>query len=245
MRNYADKFRRYAAFSVSEIKSLTITVILLSFIVAFDDGRKTFDAALWAGNFLMWLLIVLASVLIKQLGHRFVAIGYGFRVEYKLWWYGILIGLAISFVTLGGVWLLIPGGIVIHHMAVHRMGWFRYGINLRAFSMIALAGPVANIIFATLIKSLQTYTPLISATNQAANNIFLFNVAFAVWSMLPIPPLDGSRIIYDSRLIYFFTFGTIAGYGLFAFLGINSILLALVAGIIVWYLYYHYGEREL
>ncbi len=244
MRNYSDKIKRYMPFNAPEIKALIITIICLTFIVAFNDKRADFSLFDWTSNFIFWLIIVTISVIVKQLGHRLIGIFYGFRVEYKLWWYGLIIGLLIAFVSRGNIWLLIPGGIMIHQLSVHRIGWFRYGTNMRAFSIIALFGPLANILFATLIKTLQIWLHIFPAESLVVDRIFLFNMAYAAYNLLPIPPLDGSRIIYDSRLIYIFTATSIAAYAFLAWLKIYSYIFALVIGIIAWLLFYLYVERK-
>jgi Zn-dependent protease len=80
----------------------------------------------------------------------------------------------------------------------------------RDFLWIALAGPLANIllalvaaiIFHTVInlygeelmgdrQGLKIIEPLFSITNSLIN----LNVALALFNLLPIPPLDGSRIL--------------------------------------------------
>lgn len=238
MRNYNDKIKRYFPFSASELKSIIISIIILILIVGFNDGSKEFNTTNWIINFFTWGIIVTISFLVKQTGHRLLGLFYGFRVEYKLWWYGILISLALTIVTRGKLWVLLTGGIMIHHMKVHRLGWFRYGTNMRAFSMIALAGPVANILFATLIKTFQIWFHLFPADSILVQDIYLFNLALAAFSLLPFPPLDGSRIMFDSRLIYVFTFVAFASYAIFAYFKIYSYLLAIIVAIIAWLFYY-------
>ena len=56
--------------------------------------------------------------------------------------------------------------------------------------LVAIAGPIANLIFAQFLVLLYRLT---------ANEIFLLgtylNLGLAVFNLLPIPPLDGSRIL--------------------------------------------------
>jgi Zn-dependent protease len=243
MKNFADKFRRYGKFNISEVKAITITIIILTMIVAFNDKSEIFSFSNWIGNFIIWLAIVSVSVIVKTIGHKLMGTLYGFRVEYKLWWYGLLISLAVMLASAGNIWLLLPGGIIIHHLAVHRIGWWRYGLNMRALALISFSGPLACIIFATFIKTIQLWTPFVPAESILIDRIYLFNLAFAAFSMLPIPPLDGSRIMFNSRLLYSFTAGCIISYAVLAYLQIYSWIFALILGILILSFYYYSFEK--
>ncbi|MNV57770.1 Peptidase family M50 [compost metagenome] len=75
--------------------------------------------------------------------------------------------------------------------------------------LVALAGPASNLILAvvfTLLFKLLYMAGVISDSFVATSvgeiiiNIFLisiqFNVLFAVFNMLPIPPFDGSKVLF-------------------------------------------------
>ncbi len=39
-----------------------------------------------------------------------------------------------------------------------------------------------------------------------------FNLLYAIYNAIPFPPLDGSRMIFSSRLAYFFFAGLMLGF---------------------------------
>jgi hypothetical protein len=244
MGNYWDLLKRYYPFTTEEIKAMIISVFALTLIVAFNDKSETFELGHWMGNFLMWLGIVAVSFLVFQTGHRLAGIKVGYKVEYQLWWYGLLFGLVVMLLSRGSVWILIPGGIWIHHLAVHRLGRFRYGPNVFSFSMVALCGPLACLLFGGFIKTLEVWFGFSLFGPEFVHNIFLFNLAFAAYSLLPIPPLAGSRILFHSRMIYALALGTFASYAILITLRVYSFIYAVIIGILVWLIYYIWFEKK-
>ena len=71
------------------------------------------------------------------------------------------------------------------------------GNNLGRWGMlwVAAAGPISNLLIAVLAALLLKFLPLTSLTYLVLNTVLGINVVLAVFNLLPIPLLDGSRII--------------------------------------------------
>lgn len=63
-------------------------------------------------------------------------------------------------------------------------------------ALVALAGPLTNFLLAFVAFFLSTKISLHQSLMPIASNFVMINLGFFVFNLLPIPPLDGSRVIY-------------------------------------------------
>ena len=240
-----DLLRRYGKFSPSEIKNLIVCILGMAFIISFRDwgNGPSFDFAIGIINFIIATVIVTLSVLWHELGHRLAGVGTGFKVEFKLYSFGLITGIILAIVSRGYVWFLITNAILIFIIPTHRLGWIRYGPNIFGFGQISAWGPLFSIFFAIILKLVWTIIP--SAILLKAVH---FNILYAIWNILPIPPADGSRTYFGSRMVYVFEFSTIVVAGILLYVNLNpllTIIVSLLVAAIIWVLYYVTLENRL
>ena len=180
--------------------------------------------------YILSALVVLIALTVHEFSHGFAA--------YKL---GDPTAKSLGRLSLNPIKHLDPIGAIC--MLFFHVGWAKpVPINARYFkkpkrdfALVALAGPLANLVMAFLSAFLYLFLyalwrdiVFVSAFRLAlAENVLLFlqlfhviNIGLAIFNLLPIPPFDGSRIlnvilpqrIYFSimkyeRQIYFFVLG--------------------------------------
>ncbi len=237
-----DKLKRYYAFTPNEIKGLTIATLVTAFIISFNDWGKGNDVNISLGffNFFIAILIVAVSFLIHISMQRVWSLGTGYRLEWKMWGFGLLLGLIFVFLSNGKFWLILPGGIIVYHLGGHRLGWFRYGINWWALGLIAVMGPLATMLLAVIFKAISGVF-----VNALIQKMITFNIVYAVYSLLPIPPLDGSKTFYGSRMLYAFSTAGLVAAAVMLTLNISvllAVMSSLLIAIVLWILYYIFFE---
>ncbi len=225
--NLVDKAKRYFWFSGKEARWLLMAIFALTLMAAFDDGSKTFQIENWLANFAIVLLIVALAVFVHEAAHRLYALHIGFQLEFKPWFYGLVAGIIMMLLTFGKFFFLAYGSFEAKLLRTHRLGYFRYGINYFALAAIAAAGPVANVMLAAIFR-LMAFLP-----EGLVEKAVIINIMFAIYNMLPIPPLDGAQIFFGGRIFYAFISGLVLGWSIFLLIPGFNLIIALIGSLIL------------
>ena len=159
------------AFYKSEIVQMMISVITIS--LAFSLG--------FLMSFPLILLTVGLGFILHEVGHKLVAIRFGCKAVYKMWIEGLVLAFVFALATGGRFVFAAPGAVYI----------FKENLTRRENSLISLAGPLTNVILAVLFLFM---LPIPSLRELGAWG-FNINLFFAMFNLLPIPPLDGSKVM--------------------------------------------------
>ncbi|MBI4148735.1 hypothetical protein HY490_05575 [Candidatus Woesearchaeota archaeon] len=241
LENLRDKITRYFWFTPTEWRGYWLTVLVASFVYSFDKwGLTTFEPDIGLINWMTGALLFGFIIFIHHAAQRIAALHFGFQPEHYVWWYGLVGSLLIALLTNGYVKWYAMGGLMISLLPTHRLGRYRYGPNLQAFANVTAFGPIANVCAAAFIKTLAWILPL---PTTLVDTWFYQSLVYSAWQLLPFPPLDGSRMLYASRLFYVFVFSTFLGYITLAAIGVFSFVFALLIGMTCWLLFYYYVER--
>ncbi len=241
--DWTDRIRRYYKFSRSELIWLTVSILAMAFVVGFRFEGDKFELGVFLSNFWRGLIAVALAVFAHETAHRLVGLNMGYKTEFKPVLYGVLAGVIVAFMSAGKVIILAYSGMMLNIMEKHRLGYFRYQLGYFDLGKAALAGPLANLLMAVIVKSL----PFIP--DSLKDKIVFVNVLFAITNVLPIPPLDGAHIMYASKTAYPIVLGGVVSCGLLLLVSWINPWIALTAsaiiGIVTAFVFFSFLEPKL
>ena len=177
---------------------ISIAVLTLSFAIAFSRG---IGGALEDIQFFVVytlpvaFLSVITAFFLHEMGHRVVARHYGCWSEFRMWTQGLIFALVTAFL---GFVFAAPGAVYISGM-----------ITKRQNGMISAAGPLVNVIIAFIMIGIAVpASPMIAGV---ALFIAWINIFLAGFNLIPLPPLDGSKILAWGIVPYLVMVGLVAG----------------------------------
>jgi Zn-dependent protease len=223
--NLLDKVKTHYRFSGEELKSIALAILLLGFVIGFNDNQESFEILNWLRNLVQSIMLVALAILVRESVRRIYALQFGHKVEFKLWWTGIGIAIALAVISMGKIPFLVYGGMVVSILPRHRLGYFRYNISFKDKAGIALMTNLSSLVLALFFKVMMFLpSPLIEKA-------MIINIIFAIVNMLPIPPLDGSAIIFMTRTGYFSALALIISAS--ALIYFTNVILAVIGSLAI------------
>jgi len=243
LENFLDRVKRYFWFSRTELNGFLLTTFVFAFIFSFDKwGLVEFDFSTGLINFLLAVVICSISLFVHHAGQRLMALKLGVKAEQKIWWPGLIIALLLVIISFGKIKVYAASAVFISLIPHYRLGAHRYGLSVSTLGKVAMSGPIFNVFLATIAIFFE-WTGVLPVS--ISNPFFLFNLYLAAWNLLPIPPLDGSRVVYYSRLVYVFLISSVVGYIVLIWLfDWYSYFSALAIGVACWLLFLIFFEAK-
>ena len=185
-------------FTKKEIRDLIISFIVVS--IAFAIATVKLDLYGFISVLPIIMVGVGIGVLFHELGHKYMAMQYGFRSEYEMWPLGLAIALVSSFT---GFVFAIPG-------SAHT-----YADNLtdEIYGRISLAGPMTNVALALIFIIIASVAYPFSSNSNIALLIYLIgaigfsvNSFLAAFNLFPLYTLDGTKVLKWSKGVWLVSF---------------------------------------
>lgn len=153
-------------------------------------------------DFIFIIIILIMSVVIHEVSHGYAALALGdptakYQGRLTLNPFSHLDPIGSFLIPLLGYW---AGGFII--------GWAKpvpfnpYNLKNQKWgeAIVAIAGPLSNIFLAIIFGLFIRFGSNLITLNQSflslASFVVLINITLAIFNLVPIPPLDGSKILF-------------------------------------------------
>lgn len=206
-----------------ELQEITISVLAIAFAFSLVQLGGGIGGVSEPGFWLIFLITVVTvglGFVLHELAHRHIARQYGAYAIFRAWPTGLL--LMIGLAVIGSPFLFAaPGAVMIY--ASH--------ISREENGIISAAGPLTNIALALLFAfgmfGLASATSGLGQLAMIAFNVgFSVNVFLALFNLIPVFPLDGSKVYaWDWRV-----WGGMVGFCLFLMFVAPAYLPQIAAG---------------
>ena len=173
---------------VMDWRDTLIAIVLLALIFAYDY-KNPLSTPLYLPQALIAVAVVL---LVNKIAHKLLAKRFGCTAYYKLWMPGVVFGLLLM---LTGLKFPVIGAVVVAPFAFARWGFKSRRLSMTEEGLMGLVGPGANILLAIFLRCfpglMLSYMSFVSAY-------------FAIFNLIPMKPLDGSKILFWKPLFWLF-----------------------------------------
>jgi len=165
-------------FTPSFTKTEGLHLIIASAVVSLAGLGLVGWEALFSISGLMLIAGFTASFIGHELAHKYVAINKGFAAGFQLYHFGLLATVLTAVLPIPFK-VIMPGAVV-----------FQGSPTARDVGHVGVAGPLFNIFLAAVLTVVKYVSSIWLLAAIANINAFL-----AFFNLLPIPPLDGHKII--------------------------------------------------
>ena len=171
----------------------SIGILTIAFTLALSNGLVPImnEPRILLTELPLAFAAVMTGFLLHELAHKWMAQQYGCWAEYRGNRNGLYFALMMS---VFGFLLAAPGAVMVSG-----------NITNRQHGIIAAVGPLTNIAIAIVAFPFYVFTANIDIwiVGELARFLIIINLILAGFNMIPVQPLDGSKIIVWNKAAYF------------------------------------------
>lgn len=183
--------------SAKERNDLIISWLTVSFAFAWI-GLAIFNPGGFTGfieQFAVMLVAVGSGFILHELAHKYVAIHYGAQAEFRAWRQGLLLAIGLAIITNGSFVFAAPGAVYV----------FGKSITVKQNGIISWAGPVTNLFVVFFFGSLLAILNPSDFLARIIISAMYVNFFLAAFNLIPIFPLDGSKVFVWNKGVWLIT----------------------------------------
>jgi Zn-dependent protease len=170
---------------------VSVAVLTVAFSISIIGGIGYLsDVGLTAFAYILSasLLAVASGFLLHELSHKLVAQRYGCEAEFRMNPMGLVIGLFTAFF---GFLFALPGAVMIAGRIANREN-----------GIISAAGPAVNLIIGGICLVATASFEQDTLLWLIVGIVAFINIWLAFFNLLPLPPLDGSKVVHWNMPAY-------------------------------------------
>ena len=168
----------------TERNDLIISWLTLSFAFSLVISDSMLDLISLAEAIPIALVGVGTGFIFHEMAHRQMARKFGYHAEFRAWNQGLIFAVVFAIISGGRFTFAAPGATYI----------FAHNIPVEKDGKISIAGPVTNVIIGFVLFAMAALM-----TNDFAFKVLLnagiINFWLALFNLLPIGPLDGTKVM--------------------------------------------------
>ncbi|MFA4983005.1 MAG: site-2 protease family protein [Candidatus Micrarchaeia archaeon] len=196
-----------------EAFEMAVSILAIALALSFVSAGLSIEPSRFIFLMAAFTITIGSGFVLHEMAHKYVAIRYGARARFSAWPLGLAGGLGLAIIPQIFGWrapLFIAPGAVYIYAARH--------ISQKENGIISLAGPAANWAIAIAFLAFAIIfmdNPIVSGVADLGIRA---NFGLAMFNLLPIFPLDGSKVISWNWRVWLAAFAfSFLGFGMFGF----------------------------